>query len=108
MKKLALVTVLSVVPAVAGYAHDAKANWAERCVKCHGTDGRGDTKMGKKLEVKDYTDAKVQAGFTDEVAIKALKEGVKDRVGSARMKPVEGLSEAEIKALVAYVRSLKK
>jgi len=94
--------------ALAGAAADAKATWTGKCAKCHGTDGRGDTKMGRKLEIKDYTDAKVQAGFTDEAATKALLEGIKDRGGATRMKAVEGLSDAEAKDLVALVRGLKK
>lgn len=109
MKKLALAVALVCGPALAGHAAaDAKTTWTDKCVKCHGADGKGDTKMGKKLEIKDYTDAKVQAGFTDEAALKALKEGIKDKGGATRMKPVDGLSDAEVKALVDYVRGLKK
>ena len=107
-KKLVLAIALGSALALAGYATDAKTTWTERCAKCHGPDGRGDTKMGRKLEIKDYTDAKVQAGFTDEAAIRALLEGIKDKGGATRMKPVEGLSDAEAKGLVAYVRGLGK
>ena len=63
MKKMALAVALAGGSALAGYAADAKTTWADKCVKCHGADGKGDTKMGKKLEIKDYTDAKVQAGI---------------------------------------------
>lgn len=108
MKNLAVAVLLSCGSAVAGSAADVKTVWTEKCVKCHGPEGKGDTKMGKKLEVKDYTDPKVQAGFTDEAAFKALKTGIKDRGGATRMKPVEGLSDADLKALVAYVRNLRK
>ena len=107
MIKLALVVVLGCGPALTGFATEAHVTWTAKCVKCHGADGKGGTKMGKKLEIKDYTDAKVQAGFTDEEAIKALKTGIKDKGGSLLMKPVEGLTDAEVKALVAYVRGLK-
>jgi cytochrome c553 len=89
-------------------AADAKANYETLCVKCHGADGKGQTAMGKKLDIKDLTDAKVQAGFTDEEAFKALKEGSKDKEGKILMKAVEGLSDDEIKALVKYARGLKK
>jgi cytochrome c553 len=89
-------------------AADVKENWDKNCAKCHGPDGKGDTKMGKKLSIKDYTDAKVQAGFKDEEAVKALKEGLKDKDGNTTMKAVEGMSDDEIKALVAYVRAFKK
>ena len=43
------------------WAADAKSNWDDNCAKCHGADGKGDTKMGHKLDIKDFTDAKVQA-----------------------------------------------
>mgnify|MGYP001600960832 FL=1 len=109
MKKTFVLIVAALMAAVASArAADAKANWGKQCVKCHGADGKGDTKMGKKLEVKDYTDAKVQAGMKDEEMTKIIKEGKKDKEGKARMKPAENLTDDEIKALVAHVRSLKK
>ncbi len=92
----------------AAHAADGKAVWDEQCAKCHGSDAKGDTKMGKKLKIADLSDAKVQAGFTDEDAIKAVKEGVKDKSGKQVMKPIEGLSDDDIKAVVAHLRTLKK
>ena len=64
------------------------------------------------LKIKDFTDAKVQAGFKDEDAVKALKDGIKDADGKTKMKAfVTGadtpLTDDEVKALVAYVRGLK-
>jgi cytochrome c553 len=88
-------------------AADVKENWEKSCAKCHGPDGKGDTKMGKKLEVKDFTDAKVQADMKDDAMLKAIKEGVKDG-DKTRMKAVEGLTDEEMKDLVAYVRKFKK
>lgn len=88
-------------------AEDAGAIWEKSCQKCHGADGKGDTKMGKKLDIKDFTDAKYQDSFTDEKATKAIKEGVKDG-DKTRMKAAEGLSDDDIKALVAKVRAFKK
>jgi cytochrome c553 len=88
-------------------ADDVGAIWEKSCQKCHGADGKGDTKMGKKLEIKDMTDAKYQDSFTDEKATKAIKEGIKDG-DKTRMKPAEGLSDDDIKALVAKVRAFKK
>ncbi|MBI4327982.1 MAG: cytochrome c [Chloroflexi bacterium] len=109
MKKTFVLIVAVMMAAVASArAADAKANWEKQCVKCHGADGKGETKMGKKLEVKDYTDAKVQAAMKDEEMTQAIKEGKKDKEGKTRMKPAENLTDDEIKALVAHVRSLKK
>lgn len=87
---------------------DAAANWKEHCAKCHGDAGKGDTKMGKKLSIADLTDAATQAKFTDAEALKAMKEGIKDKDGKLSMKPIENVSEPEMKDLVGYVRTLKK
>src|SRR6516164_7253592 len=109
MKKLLiLATVFGFAAAITASAADAKENYEKMCTKCHGPDGKGQTKMGQKLGIKDYTDAKVQAGFKDEDAVKALKEGLKDADGKTLMKPVEGLSDDEVKALVAYIRAFKQ
>jgi cytochrome c553 len=109
MKKIILLTLcLVAATATTVRAADAKDNWEKSCQKCHGPDGKGDTKMGKKVGIKDYSDAKVQSEFTDADAIKAVKDGLKDKEGKTLMKPAEGLTDDDIKALVAYVRTLKK
>ena len=82
MKKiLILAAVFGFAAAYTAGAAEAKENWDNLCVKCHGAEGKGDTKMGAKLGAKDFTDAKVQADIKDDAAFKAL---------------------------VAYVRTLKK
>ena len=56
--------------------------------------------MGKKLGIKDYTK---EQSFSDAEAAKVIADG------KGKMKAYKGkLSDADIKALVAYVRSLKK
>jgi cytochrome c553 len=109
MKKLLIVGLaVAAVTALSARADDAKAIYEKDCAKCHGVDGKGQTKMGQKLGVKDYTDAKVQAELKDEEATKAIKEGLKDKEGKVLMKPAENLSDADVKGLVAYIRSFKK
>lgn len=107
-KLIALSIALLAAGALSIRAADVKETWDKTCAKCHGPDGKGQSKMGQKLGIKDYTDPKVQAGFTDEEAFKALKEGLKDKEGKVLMKPQESLSDDEIKALIAQVRSFKK
>jgi len=108
MKTSLLVCLLSVIAGLASAA-DVQANWTKHCASCHGKEGKGDTKAGKKAEVKDLTDAKYQESFTDEQMFKQIKEGMKDKNGKEKMKAFGGaLSEEEIKALVAHVRGLKK
>ena len=109
MKKAIIVSAIIVLAGVIGAsAADAKENWEKNCAKCHGADGAGKTKMGEKLGVKDYTDAKVQAEMKNDEMFKAIKEGVK-KDDATKMKAFgDLLSDDEIKALVAYVRGLKK
>jgi len=109
MKKIfVLATIFGFAAVLNVSAADAKANWDSLCAKCHGAEGKGDTKIGQKLGVKDFTDAKVQADLKDEVATKNIKEGLKDADGKTLMKAFDTLSDDEVKALVQYVRGLKK
>lgn len=108
MKKILVLAAMFGFAAVLNVsAADAKANWDSLCAKCHGEDGKGQTKIGQKLGVKDFTDAKVQADLKDAAATKAIKEGLKNDDGRTLMKPFDNLSDDEVKALVAYVRGLK-
>ncbi len=94
-------TALSVAAPVA-------ENWENHCQKCHGADGKGQTKVGKRLKVKDYTDAKVQSEMTDEEIIRVTTEGAVDDNGKERMKAFKDeLSADEIKEFVAFIRAFK-
>lgn len=109
MKKLVLLTIpaaLALAFATNTQAADGKAVYADHCAKCHGDDGKGQTKMGERLGARDYTDAAVQASVTDEQAFKAVKEGLK-KDGKTKMRPFD-LSDDDIKASVAYLRTFKK
>ena len=92
-------------------AQDAKAIYAKECAKCHGDAGAGDGAMGQKLKdkpsnwtaggggLKDMDDAKIAD---------AIKKGGKGIGRSAAMPAYPKLSDDEVKALVAQVKSLKK
>lgn len=109
MKKIVTVSIALLAGlALSASAADAKALYEKECAKCHGADGKGETKMGKKMNAKDYTDPKVQDEMKDEAAFKAIKEGFKDKEGKVLMKPAEGMSDEDIKGLVAYMRKFKK
>lgn len=98
--------ILAVSPAPC--AADAPANWTKHCASCHAADGSGSTRMGRQSGAKDYRDAKVQAEMKDDTALKALKDGMQAK-GKEVMKPFKDkLSEDEMKALVAHMRTFKK
>ncbi len=109
--KLTLKHVMFSAPLVLGaviFAAPVAENWENHCTKCHGADGKGQTKAGKKLNVKDYTAAKVQSEMKDADMKAAIADGVKDKSGKEKMKAYkEELSAKEIDELVAYVRKFK-
>ena len=93
-------------PAAAS-ADNAQAQYAKFCTICHGADGRGDTKLGKANKARDYTDPKVKASLKDDAMFKAIKEGL--TVGDKKPMPAyaDKLSDDEIKALMAYMKTFK-
>lgn len=77
---------------------DVAANYKEKCAMCHGKDGQGG-KMGTKA----FASAEVQA-LSDAELTAAISKGK-----PPKMPAYEGkITDAEIKDLVAYVRSLGK
>jgi cytochrome c553 len=108
LSKIATASLALLLGTALGYAAPASENWENHCVKCHGADGKGQTKAGKKLQLKDYTDAKVQAEMKDEEMTKTISDGVNDKAGKEKMKAYKNeLSPDEIKDLVAYTRKFK-
>lgn len=88
-------------------AAPAAENWENHCTSCHGEDGKAQTKQGKKLKLRDYSDPAVQAEMKDDSMLQAILDGVKEN-GKERMKGFkEELSVEESKELVAFIRQLK-
>jgi cytochrome c6 len=107
-KTLRLLALGCTLTAATGFAASAKDNWDNHCAKCHAEDGSGSTKIGKKMKLKDYTDAKVQAALKDEELLKAITDGVTEG-GKEKMKGYKDvLSADEAKDLVALIRKMKK
>ena len=82
--------------------------YEQNCAKCHGSDGKGRTKMGQKLGVKDYTNPGIQAALRDEMARSAIKQGVRDSQGRPIMKGFDEFSDQETASLIAYMRAFKR
>ena len=102
MMKPIMSVIVAIVFASSGAAFGAggAALWGQSCASCHGKDGSGNTAMGKKLGVKDYTK---EQGFSDAEAANVIKNG------KGKMKAYKDkLSDTDVRALVAWLRSLKK
>jgi mono/diheme cytochrome c family protein len=108
MKIIVMIVMLPWLASSSAQGADPQTNWSNNCVQCHGQDGSANTPMGKVLSAKNLRSAEVQASFTDAKAVEAIKNGVK-RNGAMAMLAFGGtLTDDEIKALVAYVRTLKQ
>jgi mono/diheme cytochrome c family protein len=102
-----LVLMMVVVPLLllgnGGDATAGKALFDKKCATCHGKEGEGKEAMAKmmKVEMKHLGSEEVQAK-KDADLTKDITEGV------GKMKPVKGLSDADVANVVAYLRTLKK
>ncbi|HZP58902.1 MAG TPA: cytochrome c [Opitutaceae bacterium] len=106
--RLSAIILLSLALPAATFAAEAKDNWAQYCSRCHSADGSGQSKIGKKLGVQDYTSADIQAKMTDDVMLKTILEGA-TKDGKEKMPAYKDkLSADEAKALVGLIRSFKK
>jgi mono/diheme cytochrome c family protein len=91
-------------------AQDAKAIYAKECAKCHGDSGAGDGPQGQKLKDKpsDWTKGAGLQGMDDAKIAESIKKGG-GAVGKSKAMPAyPKLSDAEVTALVAHVKSMKK
>ena len=82
---------------------DARATYDAKCAKCHGKDGRGKTMRGKLTHARDLTIGQWQNDVTDERLFNSISNGRSKMPGFKKQ-----LSEADIDALVSYVRGLKR
>ena len=82
-------------------ADDGKTVYAKKCASCHGDKGEGKPAIAKsmKVELRHLGSQEVQAKNDADLA-KSINDG------AGKMKPVK-LSEGDVKAVIAYVRTLK-
>ena len=114
----------SVIPSAAfasGDVEAGKAKFLTLCVSCHGESGKGDGPTGKALAAagqpapRDFTvgefvldtDKDGKTG-TDADLKNVITKGALAYGGSAMMAPAQGLSDADLANLIAFIRSLKQ
>lgn len=120
---MAAIAIGSVIPSVAfaGDVEAGKAKFLTLCVACHGESGKGDGPTGKALAAagqaapRDFTvgefviDADKDGTTGTDADLKAvITKGALVFGGSAMMAPVQGLSDADLANLIAFIRSLKQ
>lgn len=81
---------------------DAAALYKSKCAMCHGSDGSGNTTIGKAIKVVDLRSPEVQKQSNTKLA---------EIISSGKQKmPAFGnsLTKAQIDGLVAFIRDLAK
>jgi mono/diheme cytochrome c family protein len=96
-----MVLVLSVHPAAAQQGAGASL-YKAKCSACHGSDGKGDTSIGKMEKIRDLTSEEVQK--QDDADWTAIINTGKNKM------PAYGksLKPEQVKDLVGYIRTLAK
>ena len=87
-------------------AQDASAIYVQKCVSCHGPQGKGDGPAGKYLNPKPNDFATSLKDKTDDWIAKAIKGGGVAVGLSPVMPPYADLSDDQVKALVDYIKKL--
>lgn len=101
MKSLAVVLLgMTLIGMDAG--PDGAALFKQTCSICHGRDGKGQTPTGRSLHLKDLGSEEVQA----------LKDADLNKIisdGKGKMPAYKStLDQAQIDALIGFIRTLKK
>lgn len=81
----------------------AKQLFKEKCARCHGADGRGQTVVGGMLDVPDFTDK----AWWNDIEDDRLMESVRNGKGGMP-KFGKKLTAEQIALLVSYVRRFDK
>ena len=97
--QLVLTTALSIFSA-AGFAQSGDATYKAKCASCHGPTGTPSAGMAKMMGIKPVSDPAIQALTIDQMSA-AVKNG------KGMMKPIAGLTDAQITAVVTFYRGLK-
>jgi mono/diheme cytochrome c family protein len=77
-----------------------EATYKAKCQMCHGATGTPSPGMAKAMGVKPVSDPAIKKLSVDEI-IGAVKNG------KGKMKPIAGLTDAQIKDVAAYFKGLK-
>jgi mono/diheme cytochrome c family protein len=83
---------------------ETKHLFKEKCARCHGDDGRGNTTLGEILDPPDFTDKNWwQGDVQDQRLMSSIRNGKGDMP-----KFEKKLTDQQIESLIKYVRQFDK
>ena len=89
-----------VLASAMSFADDGAATYKAKCAMCHGPSGTPSAGMAKAMGIKPASDPSMKA-----LTVAQIEAAVKN--GKGKMKPVAGLSDAQVKDVAAYFKTLK-
>jgi cytochrome c6 len=95
--------VLAAVVLMAGavsFADDGAALYKSKCAMCHGAAGIPNPAMSKSMGIKPVSDPAMKSLTVDQISA-AIKNG------KGKMHAVAGLTDAQVKEVAAYFKTLK-
>ena len=98
--QVVLAVVVSLASAVCFAQSGGEATYKAKCQSCHGATGAPSAGMAKMMGIKASSDPDIQK-LTEAQIAAAIKDG------KGKMKPIAGLTDAQIKAVAAYYKGLK-
>jgi cytochrome c6 len=101
IRSLLVLAVVACLAGAVGFAQSSgEATYKAKCAMCHGATGVPSAGMAKAMGVKPASDPAIK-----KLTAAEMFTSVKN--GKGKMKPIAGLSEAQIKDAVSYYRGLK-
>jgi mono/diheme cytochrome c family protein len=101
IRSLLVLAVVACLAGAVGFAQSTgEATYKAKCAMCHGATGVPSAGMAKAMGVKPASDPAIK-----KLTAAEMFTSVKN--GKGKMKPIAGLSEAQIKDAVSYYRGLK-
>ncbi len=100
MRSTVVLAATALLACTLSFADSGEALYKTKCQSCHGVAGTPNPGIAKLLGVKPVSDPDMKKLTTDQVEA-AIKNG------KGKMKPVTGLTDAQVKDIAAYFKTLK-
>ena len=84
---------------------DGESTYKANCASCHGANGSGKTSFAAKARVPDLRTREVQ-DMSDDEMYSSIARGTRHKIYPHGYE-LRGMSKTDIKAIVAYIRTLK-
>lgn len=97
-----LALAVSLAGAMSFAQSSGEATYKAKCAMCHGPSGTPSAGMAKMMGIKPASDPSIK-----KLTVAEIEKTVKEGSANKKMHPVSGLSDAQVKAVAEYFKSLK-